>query len=102
MQRGWLSTFLKIYVRAFQQSSDLDDSIEELLLVGDKPKPMPSHSKMAPLKDRVLERVETDLAEVMLHFDNPILSIIGTLVNTPRVDASQIRGRYVRLARTLS
>ncbi|KAJ7285761.1 actin cytoskeleton organization protein [Mycena rebaudengoi] len=59
---GWLSTFLKIYIRAFQQGSDLDDTIEEKLLIGDRPKPTSLTNKLS-LKER-LRQDEQDLAEL--------------------------------------
>jgi hypothetical protein len=56
-QLGWLHTFLKIYIRAFQQASDLDDTVEEKLLVGDRPKQ--TNDPGRPLKERLVQRVET-------------------------------------------
>ncbi|KAJ7774501.1 actin cytoskeleton organization protein [Mycena maculata] len=60
---GWLITFLKVYIRAFQQGSDLDDTVEEKLLIGDRPKPASLQNKL-PLKDRLRQRTEEDLAEL--------------------------------------
>ncbi|EIN07294.1 actin cytoskeleton organization protein [Punctularia strigosozonata HHB-11173 SS5] len=36
---GWLRVMLKLYVAAFSDASDLDETVEEKLLVGDRPKP---------------------------------------------------------------
>ncbi|KAJ6630878.1 actin cytoskeleton organization protein [Mycena sp. CBHHK59/15] len=60
---GWLGAFLKAYIRAFQQGSDLDDSVEEKLLIGDRPKQTSPHNKVA-LKERLRERKEEELAEL--------------------------------------
>ncbi|KAF7294869.1 Actin cytoskeleton organization protein [Mycena indigotica] len=61
--RGWLTTFLKIYTRAFQQASDLDDTVEEKLLIGDRPKQSSPDAKI-PLKDRLHHHLEKDLVEL--------------------------------------
>lgn len=55
-QEVWLSTFLKTYIRAFQQASDLDDTVEEKLLVGDRPKQIADSEKKLPLRERLLQR----------------------------------------------
>ena len=55
---GWLHTFLKIYIRAFQQASDLDDTVEEKLLVGDRPKQ--TNDPGRPLKERLVQRNEDE------------------------------------------
>ncbi|KAJ7940559.1 actin cytoskeleton organization protein [Mycena leptocephala] len=60
---GWLSTFLKVYIRAFQQGSDLDDTVEEKLLIGDRPKHTSSQNKLT-LKDRLRQRKDEDLIEL--------------------------------------
>ncbi|KAJ7063373.1 actin cytoskeleton organization protein [Mycena amicta] len=61
--RGWLATFLKIYTRAFQQGSDLDDMVEEKLLIGDRPKQTALDAKI-PLKDRLRNHADKDLSEL--------------------------------------
>ncbi|KAF9535277.1 actin cytoskeleton organization protein [Crepidotus variabilis] len=61
---GWLMTFLKLYIRAFQQASDLDDTVEEKLLIGDRPKQTANQGKRAPLKERLLEKNEEHLTEL--------------------------------------
>ncbi|KAF8212156.1 actin cytoskeleton organization protein [Mycena galopus ATCC 62051] len=60
---GWLATFLKVYIRAFQQGSDLDDTVEEKLLIGDRPKHTSAESKLT-LKDRLHQRKEEELVEL--------------------------------------
>ncbi|KAJ7109453.1 actin cytoskeleton organization protein [Mycena epipterygia] len=60
---GWLSAFLKVYIRAFQQGSDLDDTVEEKLLIGDRPKQTSPQHKLA-LKDRLRERKDQELTEL--------------------------------------
>ncbi|KAJ7111542.1 actin cytoskeleton organization protein [Mycena crocata] len=60
---GWLCTFLKVYIRAFQQGSDLDDTVEEKLLIGDRPKQTSLQNKGA-LKDRLREHNDDELIEL--------------------------------------
>ncbi|KAJ6502477.1 actin cytoskeleton organization protein [Mycena sanguinolenta] len=60
---GWLITFLKVYIRAFQQGSDLDDTVEEKLLIGDRPKHTSAYNKLT-LKDRLQQRKDEELAEL--------------------------------------
>ncbi len=57
-------TLLRMYIRALQQSSDLDDTVEEKLLIGDRPKLAADSGNKAPLRDRLRERPQEDLAEV--------------------------------------
>jgi N-terminal acetyltransferase B complex non-catalytic subunit len=64
VQFHWLHVFLKIYIRAFQQASDLDDSVEEKLLVGDRPKQTNDPGK--PLAKRLVQRSEEEDADVSL------------------------------------
>lgn len=64
--------FLKIYIRAFQQASDLDDSVEEKLLVGDRPKQTNDPGK--PLKDRLVYRSEEEDANVSLLYSMLIIN----------------------------
>lgn len=56
--------FLKLYIRAFQQASDLDDTVEEKLLIGDRPKQSSNPENRLPLRERLLQRKEADLEEV--------------------------------------
>ncbi|KAG6837306.1 hypothetical protein H0H93_011908 [Arthromyces matolae] len=67
-QFGWLRTFLKVYIRAFQQASDLDDSVEEKLLIGDRPKPNFGGESRPPLRQRLAEPfIPEELAELTPH-----------------------------------
>ncbi|KAF4576791.1 hypothetical protein EYR36_004771 [Pleurotus pulmonarius] len=61
---GWLMILLRMYIRALQQSSDLDDTVEEKLLIGDRPKLAADSGNKAPLRDRLRERPQEDLAEL--------------------------------------
>lgn len=63
-QLGWLSAFLKIYISVLQQASDLDDSVEEKLLVGDRPKPSNNPNCRLPWKDRLSTGSPEELDEV--------------------------------------
>ena len=60
---GWLWTLLKIYIRAFQQASDMNDDVEDKLLVGDRPKysrdPLRQHRK-----ERLAFKESDDLQDV--------------------------------------
>ncbi|KAJ6547637.1 actin cytoskeleton organization protein [Mycena capillaripes] len=60
---GWLSIFLKLYIRAFQQGSDLDDTVEEKLLIGDRPKHTSPQNKLT-LKDRIRQYKDEELIEL--------------------------------------
>ncbi|KAF7323044.1 Actin cytoskeleton organization protein [Mycena chlorophos] len=77
--RGWLSAFLKIYTRAFQQGSDLDDTVEEKLLIGDRPKQTAPDANI-PLKDRLKTFSETDLAELTAD-EQSFLQFCASLAN---------------------
>ncbi|KAF7778669.1 hypothetical protein Agabi119p4_3014 [Agaricus bisporus var. burnettii] len=61
---GFLRTFLKLYIRCLQQGSDLDDTVEEKLLIGDRPKKRPDVPGDLSLRDRLCERSEEDLKEL--------------------------------------
>lgn len=61
---GWLWVFLKIYIRAFQLASDLDDIVEDKLLIGDRPKPSLDPEIKLPLKERLARRREEELKEL--------------------------------------
>lgn len=63
-QNGWLTAFLKIYIKVLQQASDLDDTVEEKLLIGDRPKQSSDPKKWLPLKDRLLTQDPDELTEV--------------------------------------
>ncbi|GLB34889.1 putative N-acetyltransferase B complex (NatB) non catalytic subunit [Lyophyllum shimeji] len=61
---GWLWTFLKLYIRALQQGSDLDDTVEEKLLIGDRPKQTFDADKRPPLKERLVQKSDQELVEL--------------------------------------
>jgi N-terminal acetyltransferase B complex non-catalytic subunit len=65
-QLGWLSAFLKIYISVLQQASDLDDTVEDKLLVGDRPKPSIDPDVKLPWKERLSKRSQEELHEVKL------------------------------------
>jgi N-terminal acetyltransferase B complex non-catalytic subunit len=56
--------FLRVYIRVFQQASDLDDTVEDKLLVGDRPKPTYNPEQKVPLKERLTMRKQEELNEV--------------------------------------
>ncbi|OBZ75813.1 N-alpha-acetyltransferase 25, NatB auxiliary subunit [Grifola frondosa] len=62
--QGWLWMFLKIYIRAFQLASDLDDTVEDKLLIGDRPKPSSDPENKLPLKERLAKRKQEELDEL--------------------------------------
>ncbi|KAH0827176.1 N-acetyltransferase B complex non catalytic subunit-domain-containing protein [Lanmaoa asiatica] len=62
--KGWLWCFLKIYIRAFQHASDLDDIVEEKLLVGDRPKKSSDPEVQLPLRERLAMRRAEETAEL--------------------------------------
>ncbi|KAH7913728.1 N-acetyltransferase B complex non catalytic subunit-domain-containing protein [Hygrophoropsis aurantiaca] len=62
--QGWLWVFLKIYIRAFQQASDLDDTVEDKLLIGDRPKQSNDPENKLPLKERLASRKPEELQEL--------------------------------------
>lgn len=55
---------MKVYIRTLQQASDLDDSVEERLLVGDRPKHTQGPENKTPLSDRLSQRNPEELSEV--------------------------------------
>ncbi|KAJ3517170.1 hypothetical protein NLJ89_g669 [Agrocybe chaxingu] len=61
---GWLTTFLKAYIRALQQASDLDDTVEEKLLIGDRPKQTADFDKKLSLRERLAQDSPEDLQEL--------------------------------------
>lgn len=61
---GWLSIFLKTYIRAFQQASDLDDTVEDKLLIGDRPKQTGNFDRSLTLRERLVSLNEDELLEL--------------------------------------
>jgi N-terminal acetyltransferase B complex non-catalytic subunit len=62
--QGWLWYFIKIYIRALQHASDLDDIVEEKLLIGDRPKKSPEPEVQLPLRERLAIRKPEEAAEL--------------------------------------
>uniref|UniRef100_A0A8H7Y5Y3 Actin cytoskeleton organization protein n=1 Tax=Psilocybe cubensis TaxID=181762 RepID=A0A8H7Y5Y3_PSICU len=60
----WLSCFLKVYIRGFQQASDIDDTVEEKLLIGDRPKKTAKYENGLTLKERLMQRGPEDFADL--------------------------------------
>ena len=56
--------FLKIYIKAFQLASDLDDTVEDKLLIGDRPKPSHDPETKLPLQERLAARKQGEVDEV--------------------------------------
>jgi N-terminal acetyltransferase B complex non-catalytic subunit len=63
-QLGWLNTFLRIYIKALKLASDLDTSVEEKLLIGDRPKPSNNLENGISLAERLAARKPEELNEV--------------------------------------
>ncbi|KAI0273734.1 N-acetyltransferase B complex non catalytic subunit-domain-containing protein [Gloeopeniophorella convolvens] len=62
---GWLSIFLKIYIRALSEASDLDPSVEDdKLLIGDRPRQNHSPEASIPLKERLSGTTAEELSEL--------------------------------------
>lgn len=70
---------LKVYIRAFQQASDLDDTVEEKLLIGDRPKKTASVEEGLSLRDRLLQRHPDDRANVCFCLYPTFNVLIGIL-----------------------
>ncbi|EIW85127.1 actin cytoskeleton organization protein [Coniophora puteana RWD-64-598 SS2] len=63
---GWLRVYLKMFIRAFQHASDLDDATEDKLLIGDRPKKSSDPENQLPLVERLNKRnleEESELTE---------------------------------------
>ncbi|KXN86896.1 N-alpha-acetyltransferase 25, NatB auxiliary subunit [Leucoagaricus sp. SymC.cos] len=61
---GYLRQMLRTYIRAFVQGSDLSETVEEKLLIGDRPKLRTYVPPGVSLRDRLVERSEEDLKEL--------------------------------------
>ena len=59
-----MRTFLRIYIRVFLLATDIDDTVEEKLLIGDRPKVADTPENKIPLRERIHERKEDELKEV--------------------------------------
>lgn len=85
-------SFLRIYTRVF--SLDLDDTVEEQLLIGDRPKISDSPESKLPLKDRLPMRKQEELKEVRLN-SSPVFS--SSQLNKSAHVADDRRTRVVRV-----
>lgn len=56
--------FLKIYIKVFQQGSDLVEAVEDKILVGDRPKPTNDIESKIPLEERLAKRKQEEIDEV--------------------------------------
>jgi N-terminal acetyltransferase B complex non-catalytic subunit len=64
-QTGWLSVYLKIYIKALSGASDLDLSVEDdRLLVGDRPRQNCGPDTKVPLTERLAIEIADELSEV--------------------------------------
>ncbi|KAH9935019.1 N-acetyltransferase B complex non catalytic subunit-domain-containing protein [Fomitopsis serialis] len=61
---GWLATYLRIYIKLFQSASDLDDTVEDKLLIGDRPKPSVDPDTKLPLRERLAMQKPEELEEL--------------------------------------
>lgn len=69
--------FLKIYIKVFQQGSDLVEAVEDKILVGDRPKPTNDIESKIPLEERLAKRKPEEIDEVYM----PSSRILLTLLN---------------------
>ncbi|CAL1704660.1 unnamed protein product [Somion occarium] len=61
---GWLSAYLKVYIRAFQEASDLDETVEDKLLIGDRPKPSNDPENQLPLRERLVKKRQEEIDDL--------------------------------------
>ncbi|KAI0306474.1 actin cytoskeleton organization protein [Multifurca ochricompacta] len=62
---GWLSAFLKIYIKTLSEASDLDPSVEDdKLLIGDRPRQCCSPDASIPLMERLTIQTTEELSEL--------------------------------------
>jgi hypothetical protein len=67
-QAGWLSAFLKIYIKALSGASDLDLTVEDdKLLVGDRPRQSYNPGANIPLAERLAVQSTEEFSEVYSH-----------------------------------
>lgn len=64
LQLSWLQMYLRLYIRAFQQASDIDDTVEEKMLIGDRPRQSLGPEARASMKARLLQISDAEFAEV--------------------------------------
>jgi len=96
---GWLSAFLKIYIKALSGASDLDLSIEDdKLLVGDRPRHNANHpDAKIPLTERLDIQSADELSELtddevaLFHYVADLTNWLDPFHNflRPRVEAAK-------------
>lgn len=84
--------FLKIYIKVFQHASDLDDSVEEKLLIGDRPKPSNDPDNKLPLEERLTKRKQEEVDDVRFS-----LRLVKHSSEWPAHIAYSRRVRFLRL-----
>lgn len=57
---------MKIYINVLQQASDLDDTVEDKLLVGDRPKQSNDPDNKLPWNERLAKRTQEEMDEVCI------------------------------------
>lgn len=55
-----------MYISILQQASDLDDTVEDKLLIGDRPKQSNDPDNKLPWKERLSKRTPEELKEVSM------------------------------------
>lgn len=87
----------------FQLASDIDDTVEEKLLIGDRPKVIENSENKHPLKERLPERRDEELSEVRMHGLTKSLRLIVWNILVNKRGAWSLRFHYdsVRLAVTV-
>ncbi|KAI9509646.1 N-acetyltransferase B complex non catalytic subunit-domain-containing protein [Russula earlei] len=95
---GWLSIFLKIYIKALSGASDLDLSVEDdKLLVGDRPRPRSNPDAKISLTDRLTVQTADELSELtddevaLFHYVVELTKWLDPFHNflRPRVEAAK-------------
>lgn len=96
---GWLSAFLKIYIKALSGASDLDLSVEDdKLLVGDRPRHHANHpDAKIPLTERLAVQNTDELSELtddevaLFHYVADLTNWLDPFNNflRPRVEAAK-------------
>ncbi|KAI0302144.1 N-acetyltransferase B complex non catalytic subunit-domain-containing protein [Russula brevipes] len=95
---GWLSVYLKIYIKALSGASDLDLSVEDdRLLVGDRPRQNCGPDTKVPLTERLAIESADELSELtedevaLFHYASDLTNWLNPFNNflRPRVDAAK-------------
>ncbi|THG98979.1 hypothetical protein EW026_g3303 [Hermanssonia centrifuga] len=82
--KGWLWMFLKVYILACRHASDMDDTAEEKLVLGDRPKTNPNiEAVKLPLQERLAMRPQEELDELtsdelaLVNFETSVAEWLG-------------------------